>query len=151
MPNSSKANKLWNRVDARIQFYGPDDLRRFFSASAKFLITQDHWDDTRPPTRFDRDPIISVFHEGFTQFSSREMLGDPSTAAAEAKFVQLLRQASGWGGKSLQARVAKRKLTQLRRRMKKRFLRYMKNGDQPLRGLSFYDHVIRTEYLNKQF
>jgi|SRR5215469_139161 len=150
MAKLSKAKKLWREIDARIQFYEPEQLRQFFAAAAKFLIKSNHWDDSHPTTKFDKEAVIKSFHEGFEQFSRKEMLGRKRVKQGEKDFLELLQKASGWGGKDLRRRVAKRKLTKLRDRMKKRFHRFMRKEKQPLRGLRFYDKVMRTKYMTRK-
>jgi hypothetical protein len=148
MVKPSKSAQLRRKIDQRVQFYGLDALRQFFSAAAKFLIKPDYWDDAHPTTEFDGDPVIQAFHEGFKQFSRADMLDGNHLSETELEFIDLLRQASGWKGTGLHFRVAKRRLTRLRQLMQK-FLRSGENTEQPLRGLRFYDKVIRTKYLEK--
>jgi hypothetical protein len=145
---SSKTERLRLSIQARVQFYGLDELRQFFAAAAKFLITRDHWDDPHPTTAFDNDAVIRAFHEGFEQFSRADMLVGKHVSEIDATFNELLKQASGWNGADLNFRVAKRKLTRLRQLMQ-RFIRSRGNEEQPLRGLRFYEKTIRTKYLAK--
>ncbi|HTC48455.1 MAG TPA: TIR domain-containing protein [Candidatus Aquilonibacter sp.] len=140
---------VWRQIDARLEFYGADELRQFFAAAAKFLIRSDHWDEEHPRTAFDDDPVIRSFHNGFQQFSKKEMLGGGTTHLIEADLLQLLKRASGWDGKDLNRRLAKKKLTKLRHQMQRLFVRIISSEKRPLRGLKFYEHVIRTNYLSK--
>jgi hypothetical protein len=146
MRNQTKAQKLWKKIDGRIQEYDPIGLRQFYAASAKFLIPRNHWDDPAPATGFDSDPTVLAFHGGFLQFSQQEMLGDVDVSRI-LEYIKVLRQASGWGGKDLKSRTAKKKLTCLSRRMAKRFQHLIRNQENPLDRLDLYDGVLREKYL----
>ena len=168
MARLSKAKQRWQGIEAGIQAYELNDLRQFFAAAAKFLIESKHWNDEHPSTRFDNSPTVGAFHDGFDQFSREKMLGigNEHAESDEANLLDLLKQASEWNGKPLNRRVAGRKLTKLRHRLKKFFMRFMHvvryeegsseliavgNGNgSPSKGLRFYESVIRTKYLMKK-
>ena len=150
MPKRPRLRTHWDIVHPRIEFYPPDQLRQFFAASAKFLIKRRYWDDQPPRTGFDHEASIRTFHEGFVQFSKEEMLCRRQASHNGSDFITLLKRASGWAGQDFHRRVAKRKLTRLRKEIKKRLKRHASIEEQPLRGLIFYERVIRKMYLMKQ-
>jgi hypothetical protein len=149
MVRPSKSQKLWQQIDVRIQAYGPDELRQFFSAAAKFLIDSEYWNDEHPKTEFDKEGVVKAFHQGFVEFSKEGMLAGTSHGGKDTDLIQLLRKASGRGRNNLKRRVAKSKLSMLRSRMQARFQHLMRQESQPLRGLRFYEKVIRKKYLTE--
>lgn len=143
------SQKRWQRIDAALQWYDPNQLRTFFSASAKFLINPKSWDDSPPRTDFDDNLIIQDFHRGFGSFSADTMRGGRDGASVEhTNLVSLLRSASDWNGGVLSLKRRKKRLTMLRKQMAKRFKKYIR-VDKPCQGLVLYATVIKRKYMSK--
>lgn len=178
MKRPSKAKLRWQTIEAGIQAFELNEFRQFYAAAAKFLIDSVHWDDSHPETEFDENVVVKQFHAGFDQFSKGKMLGleEHRIGTAEANLLELLKQASEWDGKKLHRRVAGRKLTRLRQRLKKSLLRFCRpdtreenaaevgeaeNGTKvpqrrkrglgvSFQGFLFYEFTIRGKYISKR-
>lgn len=142
-------------IRAKTQGYDANASRQFFAAAAKYLIHSRHWDDEHPETPFDANPSVQAFHEGFKQFTGKEMRYIEEVSAVQRELIELLREASGWKGRDIQWKTAKKRLTKLRKEIKG-WLQKSAVGasnslesseERPLRGLVFYDGVIRKKYL----
>jgi hypothetical protein len=146
MSHSEGSGSVWGSIYARLQFYDRDHLRQFFAAAAKFLIDPRCWDDRHPGTDFDHRPEVQAFHAGFEQLSAAQMRASTALDAEVAAFRRLLIDASGFHGKGLNRRVAKRKLGDLRDRVRRAF----RDSRESQRGLRVYEDVIRSTYLRTE-
>src|SRR6267154_3826549 len=163
MRKITKAQKVWQKIEAGLEGYTLEGLRMFFAAASKFLINPSHWDDPRPSTPYDKYPEIDAFHIGFTQYSKAQISGAKNARLDESEIgvMRLLKQASGWRGHSIDKVTACKKLEMFRIRMHKRFDDLRDSGDFPqiskpgrkvksLKGLRVYEGVIRDEYLSTE-
>ena len=159
----TKAQKVWQKIEADLEGYTLEGLRMFFAAASKFLIHPSQWDDPRPITPYDTYPEIEAFHIGFTQYSRPQMSGAKSARLDESEtgVMHLLKQAAGWRGHSIDKVTARKKLEMLRIRMHKRFGDLRNSVDYPyptkpgrkvksLKGLRVYESVIRNKYLSTE-
>jgi hypothetical protein len=142
----SPSNARWSAIDAILQHFGTIELRKFFASSVKFLIPPTFWGDQHPKSEFDDDPAINSFHKGFDDLSKDEMRGEAESSAEDKALINLIRRAANPSHRSWSKRVAGRKTTRLRREMQKRFVKYSGNEKGSLRGLRFYESLIRSTY-----
>lgn len=120
-------------------------MRNFFGSAIKFLIPKESWDDQHPTSEFDSEPSVAAFHTGFDTFSAAEMTGAAKLPQEDSNLLTLVRTAAN-PGRRWSKRVAKRKSTRLRKEMKKRFLLYIHTTEEPMRGLRYYERLIREKY-----
>jgi hypothetical protein len=145
----SMNNPRWLPIDAVLQHFEVDELRKFFGAAIKFLIQCEHWDDRHPASIFDAEPVISRYHEGFDTFFSAEMRGEADLPNEDKALLSILRRAANPPSRRSSRRTVKRKSTQLRKEIQKRFLRYFPQLPGSVRGLRFYEGLIRSTYINR--
>lgn len=146
MSHRKRPTRPWDSIYARLQFYDGDYLRQFFAASAKFLIDPHCWDDRHPRTEFDDRAEVKAFHAGFEQLSAAQMRASVPLDAELAMFRRLLVDATGFHAKAPGRRVAKRKLGNLRDRVRRAF----RKSHESQRGLRFYESVLRSTYMRSE-
>lgn len=144
----STSKKRWTAIDALLQHFESEELRKFFGAAIKFLIRPADWKDRHPTSPFESDPVVRSFHLGFDTFFEKEMRGLGSLPMEDQVFLELIRRAAN-PSRRWSRRVAKRKSTRLRKMMWKRFTQYIPEATDRVRGLRHYEELVRTKYLNE--